>query len=217
MANTMVVSHADDIDGVGSASLLKLRYHLDSKDLFFVNHSQVDFENTFRRITPRLGKGAIVFFTDLSLNDNLLGMVSSFVRSVNSKGGTVIWLDHHHWSDQALNEVAKKCETAIVGENKYACATDITKRYTRLTGEFVERFVSLVHCIDLYLGFDSQSNPTWSRSAARTYTMCINRSRQGELFRREAEATPEGRRSHQLGEVLRRADARRSEELRAHQ
>jgi uncharacterized protein len=182
MANTMVVSHADDIDGVGSASLLKLRYHLDSRDLFFVNHSKSDFENAFSRIAPRLGKGAIVFFTDLSLNDNLTGLVSLFIRSVNSKGGAVVWLDHHYWSDAAIKEIATRCEVAIVGENKCACATDITKRYARLTGDFVERFVGLVHCIDLYLGFDSQPNPAWARSAARTYTMCINHLGRGDSF-----------------------------------
>jgi oligoribonuclease NrnB/cAMP/cGMP phosphodiesterase (DHH superfamily) len=182
MANTLVVSHADDIDGVGSASLLKLRYHLNSKDLFFVNHSRVDFENAIRRITPRLGNGAIVFFTDLSLNENLTGLVSRFVRLVNSKGGSVVWLDHHYWSDAAIKEIAARCEFAIVGENRCACATDITKRYTRLTGDFVERFVGLVHCIDLYLGFGSQQNPAWSRSAARTYTMCINHLGRGDSF-----------------------------------
>lgn len=169
-----VVSHGEDIDGIGSASLLKMRYRIDSRDLFFVNHSLEDFENAIRRIMPRMGAGSVVFFTDLSLNRNLVGPASRFVRSVRSRGGSVVWLDHHYWSDEALERVARRCETAIVGENSLACATDITKRYTRLTGDFVERFVGLVHCIDLYLGFDSQPNPAWSRSTARTYSMSIN-------------------------------------------
>jgi uncharacterized protein len=182
MESTFVVSHADDIDGVGSASLLKMRYHLDSSSLFFVNHSLADFEDAIRRIRPRLGKGSMVFFTDLSLNPNLMTPVSRFVRLVRSKGGAVVWLDHHYWSDEAIRKIAMRCEVAIVGENSCACATDITKQYTRLTGNFVEKLVGLVHCIDLYLGFDSQPNPAWARSAARTYTMCINHLGRGTSF-----------------------------------
>ena len=217
MANTLVVSHADDIDGVGSAALLKIRYHLDSKDLFFVNHSRIDFESAIRRIAPRLGKGAIVFFTDLSLNENLIGPVSKFVSSVNSKGGAVVWLDHHYWSDEAIKEIAARCEVAVVGENSCACATDITKKYTRLTGNFVERFVSLVHCIDLFLGFDSQPNPAWSRSAARTYTMSINRLGSGGSFDAKQKRLRGVADVISSGKVLRQTDARRSEELRTHQ
>lgn len=182
MESTFVVSHADDIDGVGSASLLKMRYHLDSGSLFFVNHSLADFEDAIRRIAPRLGKGSLVFFTDLSLNPNLHATVSRFIRLVRSKGGAVVWLDHHYWSDRDISEIARRCEVAIVGENRCACATDITKKYTHLTGDFVERFVGLVHCIDLFLGFDSLPNPSWSRSAARTYSMSINRLGSGGSF-----------------------------------
>jgi oligoribonuclease NrnB/cAMP/cGMP phosphodiesterase (DHH superfamily) len=174
MESAFVISHGEDIDGIGSASLLKLRYHIDSRDLFFINHSLDDFESAVRRITPRLGAGSVVFLTDLSPSQNLIAPASRFVRAVNSRGGGVVWLDHHYWSDRAIREIALRCETAIIGENKCACATDITKRYTRLTGDFVERFVSLVHCIDLYLGFDSQPNPAWSRSAAKIYSMSIN-------------------------------------------
>jgi oligoribonuclease NrnB/cAMP/cGMP phosphodiesterase (DHH superfamily) len=176
MERTFVISHGQDIDGVGSASLLRMRYLIDLKDMFFINYSQADFESALREVGRRLGKGSIVFFTDLSLNEKMVPMVDRFVRRVRARGGSVVWLDHHHWSDRALEVVARKCETAIVGENSCACATDIAKAYTRLTGEFVERFVGLVHCMDLYvdLEFASQPNPAWCRSASRIYSMGIN-------------------------------------------
>ncbi|VVB76989.1 Uncharacterised protein [uncultured archaeon] len=174
MDRTLVMSHAEDLDGVGSASLLKMRYHLDSKDVFFSSYSENDLREATEAILRRSGKGSTVFVTDLATNPGTIGMLSRFVKTVKSKGGMVVWLDHHYWSDRALNDIAANCEIAIVGENSMACATDITKKYTRLTGDFVEKFTGLVHCTDLYLGFDSQPNPKWSRTASTTYSMSIN-------------------------------------------
>ncbi len=74
-----------------------------------------------------------------------------------------------------------------------------------------------MHCIDLFLGFDSLPNPSWSRSAARTYSMSINHLGSGGSFdarqkrlRRIADVIGSGR-------FFDKKHARRREELRAHQ
>ncbi len=165
IAYEIVLTHTD-ADGVGSAALLKMGYGIESKNIFFSEPSKEDIENATRRVLKLCGKGTTLYVTDLSCNESSIALLSGFVKSVKRKGGFVVWLDHHPWSDRAIDAVARECSTAIVGENSRACATEIVMKYTGVDGAFVRKFVDVVHHID----FAKPQKSSWAIDLGRSYS-----------------------------------------------
>lgn len=169
VADKVVMTHID-ADGVGSAAVLKMRYGIESKNIFFSGHSRDDTENATRRILRLCGKGTTLYVTDISVNAALVQKVAHFVREVKRRGGSVVWLDHHVWTGKAINAIARQCSTAIVGENSIACATDIAVRYTGLDSAFVRRFADVVHNVD----FAKKQKSAWAEDVGRVYSSAIS-------------------------------------------
>jgi oligoribonuclease NrnB/cAMP/cGMP phosphodiesterase (DHH superfamily) len=165
VADNVVLTHTD-ADGVGCAALLKMSYGIDSRNIFFAEPSKEDFEKATQRILKLCGPGTTVYVTDLCVNESLINPLSGFVKTVKRKGGSVVWLDHHPWSEFAIDKIARECRIAIVGENSCACATDIVMKYTGLDGSFVRKFVDIVHNID----FATRQKGAWAIRMGRSYS-----------------------------------------------
>ncbi len=151
MRNVAVLSHIADIDGVGAAALVRLRYKIPLGNIFFAGHdvAEVSFAEAGIR---RLCKGGILLFvTDLTPEDQTAPIYERIVNSVNRIGGRVVFLDHHPWSDRIVKRIAKKCFIAVFGENRQMCATELVKKYTGLDTRFVREFARVVHHADFYI------------------------------------------------------------------
>lgn len=144
------VTHANDIDGIASAALIKMKYGMPSSRIFFTDYSErrVAYVGKSVERIARRERGTVLFLTDLGMNKILIGHYKGMIRSVKRNGGIVIWLDHHIWEDYALKEVAAMCDVAIVGENEKYCATEITYRNLKVYGRFAKKLVELVHYSD---------------------------------------------------------------------
>ncbi|MDE1854794.1 MAG: hypothetical protein KGH57_00530 [Candidatus Micrarchaeota archaeon] len=151
MRNVAVLSHIADIDGVGAASLVRIRYKIPLSNVFFTGHDYgevVSAEAGLRRLYRR---GILLFVTDLTPGDETAPIYEKIVGSVNRNGGKVIFLDHHPWSDKLIRRIAKKCLVAVFGENRQMCATELVKKYTGLDTKFVREFAHIVHHADFYI------------------------------------------------------------------
>ena len=158
LKNIVVLTHATDIDGVGAASLLKIKYSIPNNRLFFSSYSKegiVYAESKFRKF---YGKGFVLFVTDLSVNEPTIPVWIKIIKEIKAKGGKVFWFDHHPWSDFAVKNVAGICDAAIVGENEKFCATEITKQELRLNTPFVNEFCKVVHFSDFNLKPDTKKH-----------------------------------------------------------
>ncbi|MDE1762299.1 MAG: hypothetical protein KGH59_02555 [Candidatus Micrarchaeota archaeon] len=156
MQNIAVLTHNADIDGVGSAVMLRIKYNLPTDRLFFSSYAKEDILYAERRIRKFYRKGFVLFITDLSLNDPVIPVWHEIIKRVRSKGGSVIWFDHHPWSDEAIQKVARLCDAAIVGENENFCATEIARRELGLKDKFTEEFARIVHYSDFNLKADTK-------------------------------------------------------------
>lgn len=180
MHDVYVVSHASDIDGVGSAALIMRKYGVPPSRLFFSDYSREGLEYVHGRLRPAYGRGITLFITDLGVNDFLIPGYRSIVGSVKRGGGKVFWFDHHPWTAKGVNELAPMCDDAVIGENDLYCATEITCKKLGLSDPFTRNFVRLVHYSDFNLrpkkdaerkviGLYALSITSYNMSASREY------------------------------------------------
>ncbi len=165
------ITHGNDIDGIGSAALIRMRVGISLDRIFFTDYSREGVSRV-RKAVESISEAngrTDLFITDLGMNKTLLGEYAQIIRAARKGGGRVIWMDHHVWNDEALRKVAGLCDVAIVGENKRYCATEITYRNLGIKGAFAREFVKLVH----YSDFNLRPRKEWMRKMIGTYAMSI--------------------------------------------
>src|SRR5271155_4185518 len=109
MENIAVLSHADDIDGIGSAALVKMKYQVDTKKLFFISHIDADIAYAASQMKRLSRKGFTLFVTDLDPSGHTRKLYEDIVKGVNKNGGKVIWFAHHSWDRFSVDNIANKC------------------------------------------------------------------------------------------------------------
>lgn len=148
------LTHASDIDGVGSAALFRIKYGIPLDSVFFTDYSSESlkyFESSFNKNLKKHKDPPILFIADLGLDKHMAKDFVRIIKGIKSKGGRVFWLDHHAWGSEGIEKVASLCDIAIVGENPRFCATEIAYRNLGLKGSFEKRFVEVVHYSDFNL------------------------------------------------------------------
>jgi uncharacterized protein len=156
MENVAVISHIGDIDGVGSAALIKMRFGMPASNIFFAAHAAKEMKEVEAGIRKLYAKKILLFVTDLTPEHETAPYFKRIIKGVRSKGGKVVFLDHHPWREYIVEEIAKKSDFAAFGENKHMCATDLVHSFLGLDGAFVREFTDLVHHIDLFIKMDSR-------------------------------------------------------------
>ena len=178
MENIAVISHIADIDGVGSAALLKMKFKIPSRNLFFISHDPEDLELVERMLVPLFKKKTSLFITDMNPGPKTAKIFKRIITRAKRSGGRVIWLDHHFWSDKMLKEIASECDVAVVGENKEMCATQLVQRLASLNTPFAKDFAKMLYHIDLFI---PTTNKRYNR-VSEQYKLGIDYFNMGESF-----------------------------------
>ena len=144
----MIISHASDIDGVGSADLISIKYGVDPKNIFFSDYSTESLKAIKDAIKKGAKKGTSLFITDLGVNGKTVPIFKEILRTIKHRGGRVFWFDHHPWSSAAIKELTPLCDISIIGENELFCATEITRKELGLNDKFSKYFCRIVHFSD---------------------------------------------------------------------
>ncbi len=146
--NVISISHASDIDGVGSAALIKMKYGVKTGNIFFTDYSPESLESIRRSIKRIASAGAMLFITDLGVNAKTVPIFYDILKSIKEKGGKIFWFDHHPWDGKAIKRLAPMCEVSILGENDLFCATEITRKELGFEDKFTKEFCRIVHFSD---------------------------------------------------------------------
>ena len=144
----MVISHASDIDGVGSAALISMKYGVDPKNIFFSDYSPSSLGSIKESIRKGAKKGTSLFITDLGVNEKTVPIFKEILQTIKSRQGRVFWFDHHPWAKNAIKELTPLCDISIIGENELFCATEITRKELGLNDKFSRYFCRIVHFSD---------------------------------------------------------------------
>ena len=161
--------HSDDIDGIGSAALLRMKYKIPLNRIFFATYSDGSLDYVARKISSIKGRISL-FVADLGVNEPLIKYYKQIINHVKKNGGSVAWLDHHPWSDYMIKEIATMCDIAVVGENIDNCGTQLVLKATELDSSFARKFTEIVHLSDFNL---KTTNKEYSR-LIKTYALSIS-------------------------------------------
>ena len=179
---TLTITHATDIDGIGSAALLKMRYGIPDSRQFFTDYSPTGIEYVFEQLRKVHMGGDNLFIADLGLNKGTVRIFSEMIRFIKRNGGHVVWFDHHPWDAESISRVASLCDIAIIGENSRHCATEITHRELGFTDHFTSDFARVVH----YSDFNIKPRDKKDRETIGIYALSIAHYNTMSIRRRDA-------------------------------
>ncbi len=106
---TIIISHESDVDGIFSASIALMRFP--QAKTFFTSYGKENFskisEILYNEIisTQEIGQ---VIISDLGLNDDMIDLFNEIFIFLKSNLWSIIWIDHHPWSDKAIRSALKK-------------------------------------------------------------------------------------------------------------
>ncbi len=166
-----VLTHGNDLDGLGSAALITRNLGAKKGDVFYLDYSKERLEYAIGHVLPRMTAGASVFICDTSLNDAHIPLFENFVKAAKKRGGNIFWLDHHYWTKRQVDSVASLCDIAIVGENEYACATEITGLMLHVAGRFDKELMKLAHYTDFNLS--AKDKDSRMKRLAKMYSLAF--------------------------------------------
>jgi oligoribonuclease NrnB/cAMP/cGMP phosphodiesterase (DHH superfamily) len=149
----IIFSHESDLDGLYSAAIGLMRYP-QAMTVFLgygVEHFTKlgSFIHSATRYSSPSQMGGRIFIADLGLNDELIEICRKIFSDATVNGWKITWVDHHPWSDQAI-EAVKPFAEIVLDTSGRKCAADLMYE-TLLPGNMVaEKLASMAHTMDFF-------------------------------------------------------------------
>jgi oligoribonuclease NrnB/cAMP/cGMP phosphodiesterase (DHH superfamily) len=142
-------SHGSDLDGIISAAIGLIRYP--QAKVFFMDYSRENFLTLVEKVSlaNNLMKKNIFIISDLGLNDSLIDPLTNVFIEVSKKKNDIIWVDHHPWSETAINKV-KEIVELVFDQSGKKCASELMYERFLLGNERAEMLASLAHTMDFF-------------------------------------------------------------------
>ncbi|MGC8537640.1 MAG: DHH family phosphoesterase [Candidatus Micrarchaeia archaeon] len=124
-SNIYNITHMSDLDGISSAALLFRFFSMPLDHAYFVDYNIATIENVSQSMHQLNLSGATIIITDFSSNAANLESMGKFITEQKHAGNSVIWLDHHPWSSDAIAKIFGMLDYGIAGENNLYCGAEI--------------------------------------------------------------------------------------------
>ena len=146
----IIFSHESDVDGLFSAAIGLIRYP--QARTIFLGYGIENFNKMadFVYSAVSLNKeGGIFIISDLGLNDNLIDVCKNIFSNAKKNGWQTIWVDHHLWSQKAIDTLKPYVEL-VINSSGQKCAADLMYE-TFLTGnDTAAKLSSIAHTVDFF-------------------------------------------------------------------
>jgi oligoribonuclease NrnB/cAMP/cGMP phosphodiesterase (DHH superfamily) len=148
----IIFSHESDLDGLYSAKIGLMRYP--QAMTVFLGYGIDNFNKlgnfiqsaTLYSSSPKEVRGKIII-ADLGLNDELIETCRKIFADAASNAWKIMWVDHHPWSDRAIEAVRPFVEIVLDASGR-KCAAELMYE-TLLPGNIVaEKLASMAHTMD---------------------------------------------------------------------
>ena len=142
-------SHESDVDGIFSSSIGLIRYP--QARTFFLDYSKESFMKIINQIlfSNESEEKNIFIVSDLGFNDSLLGIFKSTFLGCKKSNNEVIWVDHHPWSKNTIDEVNPFVEL-ILDNSGIKCAAELMYERFLLDNSYAKHLANLAHTIDFF-------------------------------------------------------------------
>lgn len=146
----IIFSHEADLDGLYSASIGLIRYP--QAMTVFLGYGMENFQkmgNFVYSATHFSKERGLVIIADLGLNDDTIETCRQIFADATRNGWKVMWVDHHPWSQAALDMAGQYCEL-VHDPSGAKCAADLMAE-TLLTGnDLAAKLASMAHTMDFF-------------------------------------------------------------------
>jgi uncharacterized protein len=151
MKKVIIFSHESDLDGLYSAAIGLMRYP--QAITVFLGYGAENFSKLGNFIDsaalyspPECGQ---IVIADLGLNDELIETCRKMFSDAVLKGWKIMWVDHHPWSQQAIEAVKPFVEIVLDASGR-KCAADLMHE-TLLPGNILAaKLASMAHTMDFF-------------------------------------------------------------------
>ncbi|HVX02771.1 MAG TPA: hypothetical protein VHA09_06420 [Nitrososphaera sp.] len=145
-----VFSHESDLDGLYSAAICLLRYPQASTVFLGYGVENLQKMGNFLYSATHFSKErGLVVIADLGLNDDAIETCRQIFADALRNGWKLMWVDHHPWSQAAIN-MAKEYAELVHDPSGKKCAADLM--YERLVPEndLAKKLASMAHTMDFF-------------------------------------------------------------------
>jgi oligoribonuclease NrnB/cAMP/cGMP phosphodiesterase (DHH superfamily) len=147
----IIFSHESDLDGLYSAAIGLMRYP--QAMTVFLGYGAENFSKlsnfiySAARYSP--SECGQIVIADLGLNDELIETCRKIFSDAVLKGWKIMWVDHHPWSQQAIEGVKSFVEIVLDASGR-KCAADLMYE-TLLPGNVLAaKLASMAHTMDFF-------------------------------------------------------------------
>ena len=142
-------SHESDVDGIFSSSIGLIRYP--QARMFFLDYSKESFMKIINQIffSNESHDKNLFIVSDLGFNDSLLNIFISTFQNCKNCNNKVIWLDHHPWSKNTIDEVTPFIEL-ILDNSGIKCAAELMYERFLSDNAYAKHLANLAHSIDFF-------------------------------------------------------------------
>jgi uncharacterized protein len=146
----ILFSHESDVDGIFSTSIGLIRYP--QARTFFLDYSKESFMKIINQIffSNESQQKAIFIISDLGFNDSLLNIFKNTLINCNKIKNEIIWVDHHPWSKNTIEEISPFIELTLDDTGK-KCASELMYERFLLDNTYARHLASLAHTTDFFL------------------------------------------------------------------
>jgi uncharacterized protein len=151
MMKVIIFSHESDLDGLYSAAIGLMRYP--QAMAVFLGYGAENFSKlgNFIYSATRYSSsecGQIVI-ADLGLNDDLIETCRTTFSDAVLKGWKIMWVDHHPWSQQAIEAVKPFVEIVLDASGR-KCAADLMYETLLPGNTLAAKLASMAHTMDFF-------------------------------------------------------------------
>jgi oligoribonuclease NrnB/cAMP/cGMP phosphodiesterase (DHH superfamily) len=147
----IIFSHESDLDGLYSAAIGLMRYP--QATTVFLGYGAENFSKlgnfiySATRYSP--SECGQIVIADLGLNDDLIETCRKTFSDAVLKGWKVMWVDHHPWSQQAIEEV-KPFVDIVLDASGRKCAADLMYETLLPDNILAAKLASMAHTMDFF-------------------------------------------------------------------
>ncbi len=146
----LIFSHESDLDGLYSAAIGLLRYP--QAMTVFLGYGAESFGklgNFVYSATHYSSDSGQIIIADLGLNDDLIESCKKIFSDAVLTGWKVMWVDHHPWSQQAIDSIKPFVEIVLDTSGK-KCAADLMHERLLPGNMLAASLAGMAHTMDFF-------------------------------------------------------------------
>jgi oligoribonuclease NrnB/cAMP/cGMP phosphodiesterase (DHH superfamily) len=155
---TIIISHESDVDGIFSASIGLLRFP--QAKIFFTSYGKEDFQkmsNTIREETSSSKinvnteeKNGQIIISDLGLNEDMIEQFRELLAFLKSNQWTISWIDHHPWSEKAIDTAKEAGVRLVLDNSENLCASELMYKTFLIDNQIAKTLSTIAHTTDFF-------------------------------------------------------------------